>query len=381
MADRHAGLFDGAEYWRQGWLETKADRSGLEGEARGLLTGAPAQEMVVRAKPHGAIGVELEALPPAVEPERQVDVGFLRRHAIPGAAPGLLGHFGHAVVEGLAARGLLGGGHGGIITRIVARQDSRAGVGNEQRALSKVVHREREDRLAVPHGDQRAVQGIRVGVGYRAQPQAGAVGRGWFQLFECAIEHLEAGLVGGGGLPDQIDDARLQGRIREGLDALNLRQRSLGRHPELERVPEGGGIVVNVRKLFGIHRAEGERDGIAIGFGFCIRCAPPVGVPVAKFHPADVAAARLAVLREMLVRPAAGPVIQVHALWGRGAVFEMHDHLVNLPRVLPHHAAALRQRQAKGRGIKLGGSKWQAEGNGGESNQPYAGTEMQGSGL
>ena len=87
------------------------------------------------------------------------------------ALPGLLGHFGDTVVEGLGTGGLLCGGHGRVVARVAFRQHRGAHVRHEQRALLEVVHREGEHALAVADRHQRAVEGIRVGVGRGQQLQ------------------------------------------------------------------------------------------------------------------------------------------------------------------------------------------------------------------
>ena len=235
--------------------------------------------------------------------------------------------------------------------------------------------------LAVPHRYQRPVEGVGVRVDRHLQLQPGTAGRGLLDRFKSAVEHLEAGLPGGRGFPGQIDAARFERRIGERLDLLDLRQRRLGYHAELQRVPECGRVVLQFGKLLRIHRTEGERDGIAVGLGLGIRHAPFVGVPVAEFHPADGAAARLAVFGQMLFGPAAAPVFQPDFLRRGGGAGEMHNHLVNLARVLPHHAVAFGQRQAKGRGVKGRGPERQAEARDGKANQPDTGTGKQGMGL
>src|ERR1035441_1087494 len=164
--------------------------------------------------------------------------------------------------------------------------------------------------LAVPHGHQRSVKGIRVRVCGDSQLQPGTAGRSLFDRLQSAVEHLKAGLPRRREFPGDIDAARFERRIGECLDALDLWQEGIGYHAKRQRVTECRRVFLQTGILLLICWTEDERGGIAIGPGLDSRCAPFVSVPVAKLHPADGAAARLAVFGQMLLGPPAPPVWQ-----------------------------------------------------------------------
>jgi len=59
----------------------------------------------------------------------------------------------------------------------------------------------------------------------------------------------------------------------------------------------------------------------------------------------------------------------------------MHYYLMNLPRVLPNHAVAFRQRQAKGRGVKGVGPERQGQTRHGTTREQGAENEVPESGF
>ena len=77
-------------------------------------------------------------------------------------------------------------------------------------------------------------------------------------------------------------------------------------------------------------------------------------MPVAQFHPADIAPTRLAVLGEVLLRPATAPVFEADLVWRRGCAHEFHQDRMDFTRVFPEQAGTLGQRQSEWGGIESG---------------------------
>src|SRR2546422_191747 len=92
---------------------------------------------------------------------------------------------------------------------------------------------------------------------------------------------------------------------------------------------------------------ESEGDIRAFCFRFSVRHAPAALEPIAQLHPADIRAARLAIFGQMLLRPAAAPVLEPDLVRRWSFTGEVHNHFVNLTWVFPEQAVAFGQRQCK----------------------------------
>ena len=82
-------------------------------------------------------------------------------------------------------------------------------------------------------------------------------------------------------------------------------------------------------------------------------------MPIAQFHPAHIAAARLTILGEALFGPPAAPVFQMDVGGVRGGVGKQDAHAVDLAGIFPEETGTIAQRQRRGRGIE--GRTWQGE--------------------
>ena len=80
--------------------------------------------------------------------------------------------------------------------------------------------------------------------------------------------------------------------------------------------------------------------------------APAAVVPIAKLQPANIAAARFAILWEVLRRPVASPILHSEIKSRRDGVREIHRNRVNFSRIIPHDALAVLQRSSKRRRVK-----------------------------
>ena len=80
---------------------------------------------------------------------------------------------------------------------------------------------------------------------------------------------------------------------------------------------------------------------------------PPAAViPISQLQPPDIAAAGLAVLGQMLLRPMASPILQPEFETGRNRIGELDRDLVNLARIVPLDSIAIRQKNAEWRRVK-----------------------------
>src|ERR1043166_4451600 len=219
-------------------------------------------------------------------------------------------------------------------------------------ALSEIVELEGEYLRSIPHGDESSVESVRIGIHPGVKLNAKLRWRKLLNLLNAPVESCDldasARRLGEG----ETDRAILDDGIREGFKFFNAWQRRVRRHAKLERETEFRGVVLDLREFLGVDPVERERELAAFNLRFGVGDAPLVGVPVAEFKPAEAAAARLEILRQMFLRPAAAPIFEPH-LVGRGRrAGEPDDDPMDLTRVFPHDAVAFGQRQTERRGVK-----------------------------
>ena len=354
MADRDALLFEVTLHRLRQRAETNPHGPGSKPQPRRIPAGPSFEIVIVGAEHDLAVGQQEKPLSAAVQAERKTDAGFLGRHLVPGGGPGLLGQLGHAVIKSGLMLVALPGGNGGVIARVLAGQHRHPEARQEQRFLGRIVRAKGENLGAVPDGQQRAVQRVRVGVGRRVEREAPFARASLLEALDLAVEGLHL-RVERGLFPRQADGAPLIDRVGQGLKAGDCWMRPVCTHPNLERIPEAGRVILERREFFLVYRPERESDLGTLGPGFGVGRAPAAVVPIAQLHPADVAAPRLAVFGQVLLGPAAAPVFEAEARGRRGGARELDDHPVNLARVFPQDAVALGQAQTEWGRVKGGG--------------------------
>ncbi len=143
-----------------------------------------------------AIGGQLgrqphQQLAPAVEAEREIDVGLLARHARPRRGPGLLGHFADPLAQRLPAARRHLGRHRIEGTRVIRGEHRGAEIAQEERARGEIVETEGEDPVVGGDGHQRAIEGVRVGVHHRVEADDPRAHVGLVRRADGSVEGIE----------------------------------------------------------------------------------------------------------------------------------------------------------------------------------------------
>lgn len=194
-------------------------------------------------------------------------------------------------------------------------------------------------KLPRAHRDQCPIECVRVGIDRHLQPQALAAAGFTIDSVHAAVEGLKRGFPSGGFVPHQPDDTLPESRIRVGLESLNNRECGVAGHAQLQRVTEASRIILHLRELVEVNRLKREYQGVVGTLNVGIRHAPSMLVPVAQFHPANVASAGFAVLGQPLIGPSTAPVLEPDLIRLRRGSAKMNLHPMNLPRVFPHQPA------------------------------------------
>ena len=256
------------------------------------------------------------------------------------------------VVKGLSSRALDDLRDGKIIAVVVIGQNRRAVFRQIERAVLQIIDFEREQVGAVPERDECAIERIGVAIVDSLHPQSRGATAGGRRGDNLAVERLSPQVGIGSMLPSHVDRALHHGGIGQRVDAANPGEGLIASDTDFEGESCRGRVAFEFRELLGVDGAESEMNGVAGSGLLGVGDAPSAIVPIAQFHPADIAASWFAVLGEILGGPVASPVFQPESATRGNGLCEIDGDRVDFARIIPHNALPVRQGNAVRRCVK-----------------------------